>query len=97
MGYRYTMKADAHVRAMERLAAAEDGEGAVFNLETGMGISVQEILDAIVRVTCHPVPYAQGPRRQGDPPVLVADGSAAQRALGWRPLHSSLGNMIETA
>ena len=74
-----------------------DGKGSVFNLGTGTGFSVQEILDSIARVTGQPVPCSEGMRRQGDPPVLVADGSAVQRALGWKPQHSSLDCIIDTA
>lgn len=74
--------ADAHVRALER---AEPGTHRVHNLGSGGGYSVREVLSAVRRVTGHPVPAVDGPRRAGDPAVLVADNDRAREELGWRP------------
>jgi UDP-arabinose 4-epimerase len=87
--------ADAHVRALDYLG--EDRSTRVFNLGTGFGVSVREILDSIERVTGRAVPHAFGPRRAGDPPVLVSDASRAGRELGWTPGMSDLDHIIETA
>lgn len=75
--------ADAHVRAIDRLIG--DGESLAANLGTGDGVTVQELLDAIARVTGRPVPAQPAPRRAGDAAALVADNSLARRELGWSP------------
>lgn len=87
--------ADAHVRALEHLAEA-NGVTA-FNLGTGAGHTVREIVDAATRVTGRPVSVQVGERRAGDPAALVADGGRAQSVLGWRPLHSSLDTILGSA
>jgi UDP-arabinose 4-epimerase len=87
--------ADAHVLALKYL---EDGGATrAFNLGTGSGASVREILDAVERVTGRRVPHSIGPRRPGDPPVLVADPSRACAELGWQPQMSDLDWIVETA
>ncbi len=87
--------ADAHVLA---LAALLDGaESAAFNLGTGRGHSVREVIDAVERVTGRKVPFKIGPRRPGDPAVLVADATLAQSALGWSPAMAGLDGMVRTA
>lgn len=75
--------ADAHRRAWERLQAS--GGSGVWNLGSGTGYSLREILTAIRAVTGRDVPHAFGPRRQGDPPTLLADPSRAAHDLGWTP------------
>ncbi|WP_192892579.1 UDP-glucose 4-epimerase GalE [Nesterenkonia natronophila] len=74
--------ADAHVRALH---AATGGEHAVYNLGTGIGTSVREIIDAVRDVTGCEVPTSEAPRRAGDPAVLVASGDLAAAELGWHP------------
>lgn len=87
--------ADAHVRALHYLE--EGGPSRAFNLGTGAGVSVREILDSVERVTGRAVPCRTGPRRPGDPPVLVADASRAKRDLGWQPRLSDIDTIIATA
>ena len=87
--------ADAHVRALDYLGGG--GATRAFNLGTGTGVSVREILDAIARVTGKDVPHRVGPRRPGDPPVLVADPSRAMAELGWQPRLSDIDTVIATA
>ena len=71
----------AHLAALKRL---EEGRGGgAWNLGTGRGHSVREVIDAVERVTGRPVPVRTGPRRAGDPAVLVADPSRARLDLGW--------------
>lgn len=89
--------AQAHIRAMERLLRQGDGDGISMNLGTGTGLSVKQILDAIEKVTGHPMPCTMGPRRAGDPPSLVADASRALRILGWKPEHSGVDEIIRDA
>ena len=75
--------ADAHVRALARLL--DGGESGPFNLGTGIGTSVREIIETARGVTGHAIPTTMSERRVGDPPVLVCSNAAASRALGWRP------------
>lgn len=73
-------------------------EGAhVFNLGSGQGYSVQEVIGATEQVTGQRVPYEMAPRRPGDPAVLVASSARAKRELGWRPRYAELAPIIESA
>ena len=86
---------DAHLLALRRLL---DGDpGGRYNLGNGNGHSVREVIAAARRVTGHPIPVQAGPRRAGDPPVLVADATAARRALGWQPRFADLDTIIAHA
>jgi UDP-glucose-4-epimerase GalE len=87
--------ADAHVRALEYLA--NGGESRALNLGTGHGYSVREVINAAGKISPHPVPFREGPRRAGDPPVLVADPRHAGTVLGWKPQHSELETIIRDA
>jgi UDP-glucose-4-epimerase GalE len=86
--------ATAHCLALEWLEANEHG---AFNLGTGSGNSVREVLEACRQATGHPIPVKVGPRRAGDPPKLVADSGRAQSQLGWTPTHSSIQEIVSTA
>jgi UDP-glucose 4-epimerase len=87
--------AEAHLAALEHLSRG--GEGGAFNLGTGRGYSVAEVIAEAARVAGRPVPQADGPRREGDPPALVADPSLARARLGWEPRRSSLAQILEDA
>jgi UDP-glucose-4-epimerase GalE len=87
--------AEAHVRALDRLAAAA-GSFAL-NLGTGRGHSVLEIIRRLEAVAGRPVKYAVGPRRAGDPPELVAAADEARAMLGWTCSHSSIDSILSTA
>jgi UDP-glucose-4-epimerase GalE len=87
--------ADAHVRALEYLV--EGGESRALNLGTGQGYSVREVIHAVGKISPRPVPFREGPRREGDPPVLVADARLTAKALGWTPQQSGLGAIIQNA
>jgi UDP-glucose-4-epimerase GalE len=87
--------AEAHVAAVDSLLAG--GASDHFNVGTGAGHSVFEVLRAVEEVTGEKVPYAIGPRRPGDPPALVADSSKLQRTLGWKPHYTSLREIVGTA
>ncbi len=86
--------ASAHVLAVE---AALPGEGRIYNLGSGRGYSVREVIDVCRQVTGHAIPEVMAPRRAGDPPVLVADATRAKEQLGWQPGHDSLREMVESA
>jgi len=87
--------ANAHVAALRYLSAG--GESGAFNLGTGQGHSVREVIDEAGRILGMEVPASDGPRRPGDPPILVADPGKGKAAFGWQPEHSSLATIIETA
>jgi UDP-glucose-4-epimerase GalE len=86
--------AEAHVLALKHLDTI--AASAQYNLGTGRGASVQEVIATIEEVTGASVPRRMGPRRPGDPPELVADPSRAQAALGWKATHS-LRDIVRTA
>jgi len=87
--------AAAHVLALDRLAEREGFDA--FNLGTGKGASIREVLQAVERVAGKPVPHSVGPRRAGDPAVLVSDPGKANRELGWTPRSSDLETIVATA
>ena len=86
---------DAHLRALNYLETHD--ENLALNLGTGHGYSIREVIAAVERVTGKTVPHVDAPRRPGDPPGLVADASAATDVLGWKPKHSDLDAIVETA
>lgn len=87
--------ADAHVRALSHTGS--NGGFSVFNLGTGIGISIKELIAAVREVTGRELPFVYGQRRPGDPPALVADPSLACDVLGWKAQHSDLDNVLSTA
>lgn len=87
--------AAAHILAVKYLL--DGGKSDVFNLGNGIGYSVREVIDVARRVTGHPIPATETPRRAGDPERLVASSEKAKRVLGWNPTHASLEEIIESA
>jgi UDP-glucose-4-epimerase GalE len=87
--------AAAHILAIEHLLGG--GKSDVFNVGTGAGQSVKEVLAAVEKVTGKKVPHSIGPRREGDPPSLVADSRKLQDALGWRPQRADLERIVTDA
>jgi len=87
--------ADAHCLALEHLMAGRGSDA--INLGTGVGISVQEIAEAVERMAGQRFPRQVGPRRVGDPPTLVASANKARDVLGWHPSRSDIDTIIETA
>jgi len=75
--------ARAHVMGLEYLE--KGGKSDAFNLGTGRGFSVREIIETAKRVTGKPIKTVEQGRREGDPPRLVADSAKAQKILGWTP------------
>lgn len=87
--------AEAHVLAVNHLL--KGGESEVFNVGTGSGHSVREVLAAVESVTGKKVPSRIGSRREGDPPRLVADSRRLQGRLGWNPVRSDLRRIVSDA
>ena len=86
---------DAHVLGLKWL---QDKRGSrVFNLGTGRGFSVREVVDASRAVTNTEVPITEGPRRAGDATKLVSGSTRAEAELGWQPQRSTLDQMIADA
>jgi UDP-glucose 4-epimerase len=87
--------ATAHIAALDHLMVG--GGSAAFNVGTGAGQTVMEVLRAVEEVTGKKVPYKIAPRREGDPTELVADATKLQQTLGWRPLRSDIREIIRDA
>jgi len=87
--------ADAHWRALEHLLQGKPSD--VFNLGTGNGVSVRQMVDAVEKVTQTNINLIVEKRRQGDPAILVADASKANLILGWKPHYSELEFMLKSA
>jgi UDP-glucose 4-epimerase len=85
--------ADAHLAALDRL----EGGSVVYNLGSGAGHSVREVIDAVAAVADRPVPIRIGTRRPGDPPVLVAASDRILRETGWAPRLPDLHDIERTA
>ena len=92
--------ADAHRRSIEATAPGDrrtaDGP-LVANLGNGDGFSNRQVLAAVEAVVGHPIEHRIGPRRAGDPPVLVASSALARDVLGWRPQRPDLEAMVASA
>jgi UDP-glucose-4-epimerase GalE len=87
--------ADAHWLALQRLLQGDRGRA--YNVGTGVGTTVREVLDAVSTAVGTPVPYDDAPRRAGDPAELWADPSLVREDLGWRPRHTDILEMVRTA
>ena len=87
--------ASAHILALQMLE--DGGNSDAFNLGTGTGYSVRQVIDTASAVTGLTVPAVTAARRAGDPPVLICDASKVTGALGWRPQFTDLTRIVETA
>lgn len=85
----------AHILAARHLM--DGGQSDAFNLGTGHGASVKQVLDATHKAIGQQVPHVMSPRRAGDPALLVADPSKARRVLGWQAGNSDLPAIIDSA
>lgn len=86
--------ADAHVLA---LLALEEKDRIIYNLGNGRGFSVREVVESVRRVTGHPIPVEEVPRRLGDPAILVASSEKIHLELGWRPAYPELDRIVASA
>ncbi len=83
-----------HVLAIERL---QEGTFTGYNVGTGRGVSVAELIMAAREVTGHPIPTRSGPRREGDPPQLVADPTRVMADMSWKPRYPEIRATLQTA
>ncbi len=86
--------AHAHVLALE---SNTGGQHRIFNLGSGDGYSVKQVVEMCREVTGHPIPAEVAPRRAGDPATLIASSEKAQRELGWNPTHTDLRTIVADA
>ena len=86
--------ADSHVRALQEIDRVS---GEAFNVGNSRGFSILEVIDTAERVTGRKIPRKLGPRRPGDPAVLVASKEKLKNMLGWEATHSSLEEIVESA
>jgi len=86
--------ADAHLLALDSSIA---GRHRIYNLGSGAGFSVREVISACARVTGLPISAEDAPRRAGDPAVLIASSDRAVDELGWRPAHTDLDEIVSDA
>jgi UDP-glucose 4-epimerase len=86
--------ADAHLLALDQ---AIPGDHRIYNLGSGTGFSVRQVIDTCRQVTGHRIPAAVAPRRAGDPAVLVASSDRARQELGWQPQHADLAGIVTDA
>lgn len=86
--------ASAHLLALQGL---ESHEKLICNLGSGEGFSVRQIVDLARKVTGHPIPVREMPRRVGDPEVLIASSDKIRSLLGWNPQHSDVESIIASA
>jgi UDP-glucose 4-epimerase len=86
--------AAAHLLAV---AQARPGTHSVYNLGSGTGFSVREVIEACREVTGHPIPAVAAPRRAGDPAVLIASSEAARANLGWQPERTDIATIVGDA
>nr|WP_120492420.1 UDP-glucose 4-epimerase GalE [Corynebacterium lactis] len=86
--------ADAHLLALE---SNTPGNHRIFNLGSGDGFSVREVIDTCRKVTGHPIPAVEAPRRAGDPATLIASSQRAMEELGWRPRFTDLETIVADA
>ena len=85
--------ADAHVRALGAL----DGGSRTYNLGNGQGYSVRQVIEVAREVAGHAIPAVVGPRRPGDPAVLVASSDRIRAELGWEPRYADLRDIVRSA
>lgn len=86
----------AHLLTLQALDAGRFDERR-YNLGNGQGFSVREVIETCARVAGRPITVQEGARRPGDAPVMRANAQRIERELGWRPLMSSLEDIVSTA
>ena len=89
--------ARAHQVAFHALSNRTEPQQLIYNLGNGVGFSVREIIEAARRVTGHPIPVVEEPRRPGDPAVLIASSRKIEQELGWRPEHTNIEAIVRSA
>jgi UDP-glucose 4-epimerase len=86
--------AEAHLLAFRAL----DGrDRMIYNLGNGQGFTVRQVVESARRVTGHPIPVEELPRRQGDPAILIASSAKIETELGWKPKYNQLDDIVRSA
>ena len=86
--------AEAHLLAFEAL---EERPRMIYNLGNGQGFTVRQVVESARRVTGHPIPVEELPRRPGDPAVLIASSAKIENELGWKPRFPQLDDIVRSA
>lgn len=86
---------EAHILALDRLRGGQDSD--IFNLGSGEGFSVKEIVEKSREVTGHNIPAEVSDRRAGDPAILIASSDKARKVLNWQPKHTNVEEIIHDA
>jgi UDP-glucose 4-epimerase len=86
--------AEAHLLAFQAL---DQRDRMIYNLGNGQGFTVRQVVESARRVTGHPIPVEQLPRRAGDPAVLIATSAKIETELGWKPKYTQLDDIVRTA
>jgi UDP-glucose 4-epimerase len=86
--------AQAHILAMQAL---KQGRSGIYNIGSGTGYSVRQVVSAVEQAVGHPLKYRVAARRAGDPAILVASSDKLSKELGWKPQHSSLNQIVNSA
>ncbi len=84
----------AHLLALDAL---EKSDGLIYNVGSGKGCSVREVIETARKVTGHAIPVVESPRRPGDPARLVASSEKIRRELGWKPQHDNIQDILSSA
>jgi len=87
--------AAAHLLALDALRGG--AVSATYNCGYGRGLSVREVVQAVEQLTGKPLPVRVSPRRPGDPPTLISDPRRIKAALGWKPSHDGIDEIISSA
>jgi len=87
--------ADAHIKALEYLKKNQKSD--IFNLGNGSGYSVKEVIETVKKVSKKDFKIVEAERREGDPPVLIADSQKAKEVLGWDTQYPDIGTIVNTA
>jgi UDP-glucose 4-epimerase len=85
--------AQAHILAMKAI----DQQSRTYNLGNGQGFSIKQVIEAARKITGHAIPYKIGPRRPGDPAVLIASSEKIRKELNWQPKYPDLESIIQSA
>jgi UDP-glucose 4-epimerase len=86
--------AEAHLLAFQAL---DQRDRMIYNLGNGQGFTVRQVVESARRVTGHPIPVEELPRRAGDPAVLIATSAKIETELGWKPKYTQLDDIVRTA
>jgi UDP-glucose 4-epimerase len=86
--------AEAHLLALEAL---ETRDQMIYNIGNGQGFSVRQVVESVRRVTGHPIPVEELPRRPGDPAVLIASSAKIEAELGWKAKYQALDDIVRSA